>query len=111
MIIFFILGIVLGGISVVFVLQNVTVITVTFFTWHITASLALVLIASIISGIIITLFLLLPESIGNYFKFKMLERENQKLKDELRHQKESVVFADDIDAAHNAVATPDKGVL
>jgi uncharacterized integral membrane protein len=110
MIIFLIVGIILGGISVVFVLQNTTAITVTFFVWHITASLALVLISSIVAGIIITLLLLLPESIGNHFKFKNLEKENKKLTDELRRQKENVVFADDIDTAHAAVITTEKNI-
>lgn len=80
MIIFFTLGILLGIVSVVFVFQNMTVITVSFFTWHITGSLALVLIASIVTGMLITLLILLPESIANYFKYENLLKENAQMK-------------------------------
>ncbi len=75
-----------------------------------TGSLALVLIESIVSGMLNTLLILLPESISNYFKYKSLLRENSKVKDEIRQQKEKVVFADDISTAHAAVITPDKGI-
>lgn len=93
MIIFFTLGIVLGIVSVVFVVQNMMVITVSFFTWHITGSLALVLIASIVTGMLITLLILLPESIANYFKYESLLKENaqmkaQKVKEEVAASKE-----------------------
>ena len=94
MIIFFILGIALGGISVVFVLQNITPITVTFFTWHLTGSLSAVLISAIMAGVLITLLILLPESIRNYFQYKSLLRENKKLHEDLKKQIEIAVFAD-----------------
>ncbi len=92
MIIFFMLGLILGGVAVVFALQNVDIITVTFFGWHLTGSLALVLLLAMLMGIIITLFILLPESIGKHFKYKRLQKENARLTEDLRKQKELTVL-------------------
>lgn len=94
MFIFFILGLVLGGVAVVFALQNIAVVTVTFFSWQFPpSSLAVILILSILAGILITLLILLPGSIGNYFKYKKLQKKNAELTEELRKQKELTLFA------------------
>ena len=93
MIILFIVGLLLGAVSVIFALQNIAVVTVYFFSWQLTGSLALILILAIASGILIVAFLLLPESINNYFKYKNLKKENSDLAEELRKQKELTVFA------------------
>ena|SRR3989344_2271389 len=93
MLILFILGLVLGGVAVVFALQNVTVVTVTLFSEQITGSLALILLMAMATGIIIVLLLLLPESFSNHQKYRNLKKENKKLQDELQKQKELTVFA------------------
>ena len=67
MIILFIVGMLLGVVSVVFALQNVAVITVTFFSWHLTGSLAIILLLAIASGVVIAILFLLPEFFINYF--------------------------------------------
>lgn len=93
MIIFFILGLILGAFAVVFALQNVTTITITFFAWEMTGSLAILIIMAILSGILITLLIILPESVNNYFKNRKLKKEIAKLEEQLRKQKELTVFA------------------
>jgi uncharacterized integral membrane protein len=93
MIILFTLGIFLGAIAVIFSLQNTAVIVVSFFSWTLTGSLALILLMAIGSGILITLLLLLPEFISNHFKNKALRKENTKIEEELRKQKQLTVFA------------------
>ncbi|MFZ3012046.1 MAG: LapA family protein [Minisyncoccia bacterium] len=93
MIILFIIGILLGAMAVVFALQNIAVITVTFFSWELTGSLALVLLMTILSGMLISIFLLLPQFIRNHFKFKNLQKEKENLTEELRKQKELTIFA------------------
>jgi uncharacterized integral membrane protein len=92
MIILFIVGLLLGIFSVVFALQNIAVVTVTFFNWHLTGSQALILLLAIGLGIFITLLLLLPEFISNYFRYRSLEKENKKLTENLRKQKELNLF-------------------
>ena len=93
MLILFILGLLLGSVAVIFSLQNTAVIVVSFFSWTLTGSLALILLMAIGSGIIVTLLLLLPEFITNYFRYKALKKENTKLEEELRKQKQLTVFA------------------
>ena len=93
MIILFIIGILLGAVAVVFALQNIAVITVTFFSWELTGSLALVLLITILSGMLIAIFLLLPQFIKSHFKFKNLQKEKEGLAEELRKQKELTVFS------------------
>lgn len=93
MIIFLIIGILLGAVSVMFAFQNVAVITVSFFSWQLTGPLAYVLILAITAGILVAVLFLLPESVSNHFKYRKLKKENERLEDELRKQKELTVFA------------------
>jgi lipopolysaccharide assembly protein A len=93
MIILFILGLLLGAVAVIFALQNVAIVTVTFFSWSITSSLSVIVSLAILSGILIALLLFLPESISNYFGYRKLKKENAKLIEELRKQKELTTFA------------------
>ncbi len=93
MIILFIIGLLLGVVAVIFTLQNIDIITVTFFSWHLTGSLALILFLTLIVGILVAILLILPESVNNYFRYKKLKKENMGLEEELRKQKELTVFA------------------
>jgi uncharacterized integral membrane protein len=93
MIILFIIGLLLGAVAVIFALQNVAVITVTFFSWELTGSLALILLVAVTSGVMIAVFLLVPEFLSNYFKYRKLRKENKVLEEELRKQKELTTFA------------------
>ncbi len=110
MIILFILGLLLGAVSVVFALQNIAVITVSFFSWQLTGSLALILMLALASGFLIALLLLLPEFIGNFFKFKTLKKENEILAEDLRKQKELTVFAKHTPPTAEEIASIENGV-
>lgn len=90
---FFIISLFLGVAVMVFALQNTEIITVTFFFWHLTGSLALIFFLTIITGITITTFLILPKSINNHFRYKKIKKENERLVAELRKQKEVMIFA------------------
>ncbi len=111
MIIFFVLGIVLGGVAVIFALQNIAVISVSFFTWQIEGSLAVILLTTVLVGIVATLLVLLPESISGYFKYKRLERENTKLAEELRRQKELTMFAKTTAPTPEVIARIENGAI
>lgn len=93
MLILFILGILLGVVAVFFALQNVAIITVSFFSWQLTGSLALILSVAMLMGVLVTALLLLPESISSYFKYRSLKKSYKKLEEELRKQKELTTFA------------------
>ncbi len=93
MIISLIFGVVLGALLVIFVLQNVAVVTVSFFTWQLTGSLALVLLATIVSGIVITLLILLPGLIKDDFRLTALKRREKELEDDLAKTRQSLADA------------------
>jgi len=93
MIILFILGLILGGVAVVFALQNIAMVTVSFFSWSIQGSLAVILLTSIISGILICLLIVLPGAIQATFRARNLRKEIVRLEEELKKQKELTVFA------------------
>ena len=111
MIILFIIGLMLGAIAVVFALQNVAIVTVSFFNWQLTSSISVIVILSIISGILIALLLFLPESIKSHFRYKKLKKENSKLEEELRKQKEKTVFAKSTPASHEDIVKIEDGVI
>jgi len=111
MIILFIFGLLLGAVAVIFALQNIVVITVTFFSWHLTGSLSFILLLAITSGVIIATFLLLPEFISNYFKYKSFIKENKRLEEELRKQKELTVFAKTIPPTNEEISKIENGEI
>lgn len=86
MIISLIIGVILGAVSVFFILQNVAPVTVTFLAWHVHGSLAVVLLAAMASGVLVTLLLLLPSFIKDDLYLSVLIKQKQELEDELaRH--------------------------
>jgi lipopolysaccharide assembly protein A len=58
--IFIIVALVIAGVAIVFALQNITAVTVTFLFWNFHASLALVLLLSVAVGVLISLLASLP---------------------------------------------------
>jgi uncharacterized integral membrane protein len=82
MILFILLGIVLGALTVIFALQNVATVTVTFFAWQLTGSLSVVLFVTLIAGVVVSLLVSLPEVIKNHFAVRDMKRKQQALIDE-----------------------------
>ncbi|MFZ2887192.1 MAG: LapA family protein [Minisyncoccia bacterium] len=82
MIIFLILGALLGILSLVFVLQNITPVTVTFLSMQLEGSLAFVLFLAFGSGILMTLLFLLPSFIRDEFRFSRLRKKARALEEE-----------------------------
>jgi uncharacterized integral membrane protein len=83
MILSLIFGIVLGAVSVLFALQNVSVVTITFLRWHFEGSLALVLLSAIGVGVVITLLVLLPTFIKDLFYQSAIEKQKKDLEKDL----------------------------
>jgi uncharacterized integral membrane protein len=76
-------GIVLGAIAVIFILQNVAAVTVSFLGLQFTASLALVLLTTLLVGLITALLLLVPSLMRDLVYLHTLRREKKALEDEL----------------------------
>jgi uncharacterized integral membrane protein len=83
MLFFLVIGIILGAVSVLFILQNSMPITVTFLAWNFSGSLSLVLFAAVISGIVITLLVLLPSFITDDAHLSILKNQKRDLEREL----------------------------
>lgn len=109
MIILFILGLLLGAVAVVFALQNITVITVSFFSWSITGSLSVIVLLAIGVGILVALLLFLPSSVQGHFRYRRLKKANSKLEEELRKQKELTVFAKEVPPSRENLAKIEDG--
>lgn len=82
MIIFLILGALLGIFSLAFVLQNITPVTVTFLSMQFEGSLAFVLFLAFGSGVLMTLLFLLPSFIRDEWRFSRLRKQNRTLEAE-----------------------------
>ncbi len=93
MIISLILGVILGAALVAFVLQNVAIVTVSFMTWQLTGSLALVLLVSIISGVVVTLLMILPCLIKDDFYLAAVKKQKKDVEDELTQTKQALAQA------------------
>lgn len=58
--VFIIIALIIAVLAVIFALQNLTAVTVTFFIWKFDGSLALVLLLSVVVGVLISLLASLP---------------------------------------------------
>ncbi len=83
MIFFLILGVILGAVSIIFILQNVDTVSVAFFSYHLTGSLALILFLALFAGVVITILMLLPGFVSDEFRVAKLKKANDDLAAEL----------------------------
>ena len=111
MLILFTLGLVLGAVAVMFSLQNITVVTVSFFSWQLEGSLAVILLLAIASGILVCLLILLPGTIQTSFRLRAMKKQNEKLEEELRKQKELTVFAKDVPPTEEIIDKIESGAI
>ena len=87
-----IFGLIIGAVSVIFALQNIFPVTVTFLAWNLTASLAVIIVVSLFVGVIISSLLSIPGAIRSSLAISKLKKENKKLSDDLAvAQRSSVV--------------------
>ena len=78
MALFLALGIIIGVFSVVFMMDNGAVVTVAFLSWQFTAPLALVILLSIVSGMILTLLTMVPQAIREQLDAYAARREQRR---------------------------------
>ncbi len=88
--IFLIIGLLVGGVAVIFILQNVIPVTVHFFNWELQGSLALVLVLSILTGAVLSALSCLPDMINNYFEINNLKRRVKELEEQTDNYKKSI---------------------
>lgn len=84
------LGIALGAISVLFILENTMPVTVTFLAWHFSGSLSLILFGAVMSGVLIALLVLLPSFIKSDMHLSILKKQKKELEDELAEKNQII---------------------
>jgi uncharacterized integral membrane protein len=93
-----ILGLILGAGFVVFALQNTQMVMVTFLGWGFEGSVAIIVIAALLAGIIISLLMSIPGAIRGMMNESNLRGNNAALRRELDDHKEK------LDDAHRTIA-------
>ncbi len=86
MFIFLVIGLLLGAVTVIFALQNITTVTVVFLAWQIEGSLAVIILLAVASGILISLLASFPGALRRTFQMSKLKKHNDALKDKLVHK-------------------------
>lgn len=103
-----ILGFILGATAILFILQNTSIVALTFMQWQFETSVALVVILSMLVGALLALLLTLPGAIGNTFRMRRLRKDNEALARDAQLHKQA---ADDAAARLTAVQTPRPDVI
>ncbi len=88
----FIIGILLGGAVVVFALQNVAPVMVTFLSWSFQGSVAFIVIVSVLIGVVINMLFSASAFLKGMLTESKLNRNNHDLRNELDDHK--VMLAD-----------------
>lgn len=85
--IFLVLALLIAIVAVIFALQNIAVVSITFFAWSVDISLAVALLVSLAAGVVITLLVSIPgrikggwNSVASKKKFNSLQTERDGLK-------------------------------
>ncbi|HEY3311809.1 MAG TPA: lipopolysaccharide assembly protein LapA domain-containing protein [Anaerolineales bacterium] len=85
--IFLILALLVAILAVIFAVQNIAVVSISFFAWHIQVSLAIALLVALGAGVLISLLVSIPgkvkgslNSASHKKKFSNLEVEHESLK-------------------------------
>ena len=101
MIIFFILGAIMGSFSVVFVLQNTDTVLVTFLSTEIEGSLAVILTLTFLGGFLTTILFLLPSLVSDWIHTSQLKRRIKNLETDLdgakEREREAIARAEQVD--------------
>ena len=87
MFIFLLLGAIIGAFSVVFVAQNTMPISVTFLSWQIEGSLAVVLTITFVCGVLMTALFSIQGLISDWVESSRLRRRIKVLEEDLAKMK------------------------
>ncbi len=82
----FIIGILLGAVVVIFVLQNIAPVSVSLFAWQFDGSLAVVILLAVIAGMLISWLLSIP----TLLKLSDMRNHNKKLQKDLEVHKQKL---------------------
>lgn len=84
------IGFVLGVAALLFAMQNTEIVALTFMGWQFETSLAVLVIAAVTVGILISILASLPSAIAASFRIMGLKKENQKLVNEVNVHRQAI---------------------
>jgi uncharacterized integral membrane protein len=87
---YLIVALVIAVLAVVFALQNSILVTISFFSWTVTGSLSLVLLATLAIGVLIGLLVLAPSLLRKTFKSSSQRKRIDALENEVSQHKAKV---------------------
>lgn len=82
-------GFVLGAAALLFALQNTDVVALSFLGWQFESSLALLVLASIAVGVLISVLASIPSAISASFRIMGLKKENKNLAKEVEMHRQA----------------------
>lgn len=115
--IFILLALLIAGLAIVFALQNLATVTVSFFFWSFQGSLALVLLLTLAAGVLISLFASLPGlvrgrwiTVSQKRKLSTLETDRNELKRKAEEAEKEVKVLEEQLASYSAALEKDYSV-
>lgn len=84
------IGFFLGAAALLFALQNTEIVALTFMGWQFETTLAVLVLASVGVGILISILASLPAFVSNSLRIMGLKKENRKLAQEIHTQRETI---------------------
>ncbi len=87
---YLIVALVIAVLAVIFALQNSMLVTISFFSWTISGSLSLVLLATLAIGVLIGLLVLAPNLLKKTFKSSSQRKRIDALENEVSQHKAKV---------------------
>jgi uncharacterized integral membrane protein len=90
MILSLIAGFMLGAVALLFALENTQIVALTFMNWQFETSLAVLVLASVGVGIVISLLASIPSAVSSAFRIMGLKKENKNLAQEVEVHKQAL---------------------
>jgi len=78
-----IIGVLIAAVAITFAFQNNEEVTVHFFSWVFTGSVALLILAALLVGFVVGMIFFLPGNITAIWRLRKIEKENEALKKEI----------------------------
>jgi putative membrane protein len=92
-------GFVLGAAALLFALQNTEVVSLVFMGWQFQSTLALLVMASVGVGILISIFASIPSAVSSYFRIRGLAKTNKNLVTEIEAHRQAERMGASVDAS------------
>jgi len=81
-----IVGVIIAAVAITFAFQNNDTVTLQFFSWTFTESVALLIIAALLTGFVVGMILFLPGNMTATWRAQALQKENDALTKTLKEE-------------------------